>query len=307
MLDPLAKPLCLNPPAKLNLFLEVLRRRADGYHDLDSVFQAVSLCDRLEAWPVPADQLTLECDHPELPVDQRNSVLQAALALKNQTGRKGGIHFRLRKKIPTQAGLGGGSSDAAAALLLANHLLGAGLSREELVEVAREVGSDVPFFLYGGGCRCQGRGDQVTPLATSGEGRRFTLVLSNLKSNTSQAYQNIRLPQTGEERTAWPTLEALANPDLAKLAPTAFNRFESSVFQDLPVLGEIHAALAEIPGIIPRLSGSGSALWFPSPTIPVSAAQVSQERLARLAEKYHLRLVETLGLGPVSFTPPTPP
>ena len=147
--------------AKINLTLEVLGRRDDGYHDIASILQTVSLHDTLTF--DEADGITLDCDRPEL-ATPHNLVLRAAHLLRDTTGVSSGAAIGLRKKIPIAAGLGGGSSDAAATLLALNRLWGIELTREDLLPLAASIGSDVPFFLYGGTGRVFGRGERVQPL-----------------------------------------------------------------------------------------------------------------------------------------------
>ena len=147
--------------AKINLTLEVLGRRDDGYHDVASILQTVSLHDALTF--EEADAVTLDCDRPEL-ATPGNLVLKAAHLLRDFAGVSSGAAIGLRKKIPVAAGLGGGSSDAAATLLALNRLWGLELARDDLLPLAASIGSDVPFFLYGGTGRVFGRGERVQPL-----------------------------------------------------------------------------------------------------------------------------------------------
>ena len=147
--------------AKINLTLEVLGRRDDGYHDVASILQTVSLHDALTF--EEAGAVTLDCDRPEL-ATPGNLVLKAAHLLRDFAGVSSGAAIGLRKKIPVAAGLGGGSSDAAATLLALNRLWGLELARDDLLPLAASIGSDVPFFLYGGTGRVFGRGERVQPL-----------------------------------------------------------------------------------------------------------------------------------------------
>ena len=151
----------LQAHAKVNLTLEVLGARDDGYHDVASIMQTVDLHDSLAI--EPADEISLDCDQPEL-VTPDNLVLKAARLLKKTTGTDQGAHLVLEKEIPVAAGLGGGSSDAAATLHGLNRLWSLGLSVEELLPIAAQIGSDVPFFLYGGTAMVLGHGERVRPL-----------------------------------------------------------------------------------------------------------------------------------------------
>lgn len=285
--------LSLFSPAKVNLFLEVVDKRPDGFHNLESVFQALDFGDRLEAERSDGDAVTLVAENPGLPVGEQNLAVRAAGLLKKRTGARGGLHFTLGKNVPMESGLGGGSSNAAAALLLADKLLGTGLTTGELAELGAELGSDVPFFLYGGACLARGRGEMLEPVAPLAAGTRITLALSNLRSGTAAAYGGLTLPGPGEARTTGPMLAALRDGGPEALAEAAFNRFEQTVYASIPELGALHRALSAIPGVSPRMSGSGSALWFPGPASPVEETMRANPGLAGLARKIGLRLVET--------------
>ena len=157
-------PLTVEAHAKINLTLEVIGRRDDGFHDLASVMQTVSLHDTVRL--APAMELSVACDDESIPAEA-NLALVAARALRERTGARSGAHINVEKRIPVAAGLGGGSSDAAAVLAGLNRMWGAGLGYEELVEVATEVGSDVPFFLTGGTALVHGRGEEVVALPSA--------------------------------------------------------------------------------------------------------------------------------------------
>jgi 4-diphosphocytidyl-2-C-methyl-D-erythritol kinase len=248
-------------PAKLNLFLEVVRRRPDGYHDLDTIMQAVDLFDDLHVAPRDGDELTLECSDPRLPTDGRNLVLQAALALREHAGHRGGARFRLVKRIPSEAGLGGGSSDAAGTLLALNALWGLGLSTAELMQVAAAVGSDVAFFLPGGTAHCTGRGEVVEPLGPVGA-FHYVLVCPPVRVSTPEAYRRLRFPLTPCGATATMLRQPLLGGDPGALGPCLFNRLEGPASEMEPSLADAKARLAAtgaFAGVL--LTGSGSALF----------------------------------------------
>src|SRR5262249_14892267 len=151
-------------PAKLNLFLEVRGKRPDGYHDLETLMVAVDLFDTLEVRPGPAGAVALECDPPTLPAGPEDLVVKAALVLRNRVGRPDlGATIRLTKRIPTRAGLGGGSADAAVALLALNQIWKLAQTRDQLNAMAADIGSDVTFFLTPPAGWCTGRGEVVKP------------------------------------------------------------------------------------------------------------------------------------------------
>ena len=248
-------------PAKLNLFLEVVGRREDGYHEIDTVMQAVDLCDELVIEPRADGLVVLECDDPELPTDEGNLVVRAALALREATGCRAGASVRLTKRVPAQAGLGGGSSDAAGALVGLNTLWGLGLGVEELVPVAAAVGSDVAFFLWGGTARCRGRGEVVEALGVGGV-FRYVLVCPGVGVPTGAAYGKLRFPLTPVGADISMTVQSVANSDAGGVARALFNRLEGPACALRPELLAVRERLMEcglFSGVC--MTGSGSALF----------------------------------------------
>ena len=154
----------LRAPAKINLSFRILRRREDGFHEIETLMAPVSLFDELSLTVRNSDQddVLFTCDDASLPTDDDNLAVRAARLFFKNTGRRAGLKIELRKAIPHGAGLGGGSSDAASVLLGLNRLLNAGLRAEELAAIAAEIGSDVPFFIYESPAICRGRGELVT-------------------------------------------------------------------------------------------------------------------------------------------------
>jgi len=245
-------------PAKVNLVLRVLSRRLDGYHELDTIFQAVDLWDSLEIRL--AKGLRMTCDSPELPTDGSNLVLRAAELLRERSGTSQGAEFHLRKLIPAQAGLGGGSSDAAGALLLCDRLWGLGTSAAELRAIAAEIGSDVPFFLDGGTARGTGRGERIEALPAL---RPLHLLLGfpPFGTSTAEVYKqaSIRLTLPGDgvslailKAHKWP-----GDNDFAFMV----NDLEPVVFEMRPALRDFRDALLGVGAKAAMLSGSGSTVY----------------------------------------------
>lgn len=292
------KPHSFLSPAKVNLFLEVLEKRPDGFHNIESVFQAVSLADRLDAQVTEDDgKITLETDHPDLPTDSGNLVVRAAEMVREKCGSTKGLHFKLQKNIPLESGLGGGSSNAATALRLANILLRANFNDAILREMAAELGSDVPFFLYSGACLCKGRGEEIEPVEPLASSIPITVLVSDLRSPTKQAYAGLKLPGKGEQKSSYRLIRAMAEKNIPAQVKTAFNRFEPTVFAAMPELWELHRLLSRIPGLSPRMSGSGSSLWLPVPSGSVDLAIRNMPSLGELAEKINLKVIQTYPLG----------
>ncbi|MFP4058503.1 MAG: 4-(cytidine 5'-diphospho)-2-C-methyl-D-erythritol kinase [Candidatus Brocadiia bacterium] len=254
-------PVTVRCPAKLNLFLEVLGRRPDGYHDIDTVMQAIDLYDELHIAPRAGPALRLECDCAGLPSDERNLALRAAMALKEETGYPGGARLRLTKRIPVGAGLGGGSSDAAGALVGLDRAWGLGLRDEGLRQLAARVGSDVAFFLRGGTARCTGRGEAVEPAAARLRAR-YALVCPPLSVSTAEVYKKLRFPLTPTGARASMLVQCLAQGDVEGLGATLYNRLEEPAFHLYPGLREGKSRL-EATGLFAGvlMTGSGAALF----------------------------------------------
>lgn len=255
--------------AKINLSLAVTGVREDGMHTLHTVMQTVSLCDTVEVRR--ADALTFTCSEPSLAGEDNLCVraakafyaaLKMRLALKTRpvAGLAEGVSIRLEKKIPTGAGLGGGSSDAAAVLRLLNRLYGDPLPEEALFSLAEKLGADVPFCLYGGKCLCTGIGEELSPLP---DGERRALVIAKGQGSLSTAEMYRRLDASGS----------------AGGASGEGNDFEPVACELLPEIGEIRSALTALGGSEARMTGSGSALFafFPS----LREAEAAAEALRR--------------------------
>jgi 4-diphosphocytidyl-2-C-methyl-D-erythritol kinase len=247
-----ARPsITLDAPAKVNLTLEVLRRRPDGYHDICSVMQALTLADRLQA--TPAAGLSLECSIPSL-AGPENLVWRAAELLRRETGAAEGARLRLEKRIPVAAGLGGGSSDAASALLALNALWRLGLGRADLRTLGARLGSDVPFFLGESACAlAEGRGERLTPLPALAD-RRVVLAGVPVAVSTAAVYAAVP-PQrwTDGQRTAgW--LRASAG---GATVPAPFDDLEPVTLTISPDAVRARDALLAAGATLAVLSGSG--------------------------------------------------
>ncbi len=213
-------------PAKLNLTLDVLGRREDGYHEIKMVMQSVSLTDKLTLTSEPGEGIVLSTNLGFLPLDGRNLAASAALRLKEATGADWGrLAIRLEKHIPVCAGTAGGSSDAAAVLRGLNQLLGLGLSREELAKIGAGVGSDVPYCVLGGTALARGRGEEVTPLPPLPH-CWVVMVKPAFPVSTPELFAQL----DGKKLRCHPDtegmLEALAAGDLAGVSRRLFNVFE---------------------------------------------------------------------------------
>lgn len=261
--------------AKLNLSLKVLYRRADNFHELRTLFQSVSLADTLAIDYRPGRGREVELGSSIAIPD--NLVARAAGAVMDAASIKGAARFALTKRIPMGAGMGGGSSDAAAVLLALPVLAGKPLPMSELTALAASLGADVPFFLHGGAALGVGRGDELFPMPDPQGARHALLVLPNLHISTALAFGGLGRPSLTEltlpeqanrmgrfQSLAW----SLACAESAGRGWEAFceNDFEAAVFPQFPLLKSLHRKLNRSGATLARMTGSGSALFglFPS-------------------------------------------
>lgn len=249
--------LVVRVPAKINLFLEVLAKRPDGYHDIATLMLAIRLFDTL-VFEEQAQGLALECSRSDLSVGPDNLVLKAARLLQAKTGWERGARIRLIKRIPLAAGLAGGSTDAAGTLAGLNRLWGLGRSDDELARWSGEIGSDIPFFFHTPAAFCTGRGEKVAPV-TVGRALDLVLVCPKTGCSTAQVYRRTTLPDqplSGEEICG-----ALARADLAALAGLLHNRLEAPAQQLNPDVARWRQRLGRAGALGAMMSGSGSSLF----------------------------------------------
>lgn len=247
-------------PAKLNLFLEVLGKRSDGYHEIETLMVATDWYDTLRFEDDESGEITLDCDDPGLPTGEENLVVRAALALKRAAGCPRGARISLTKTIPSGAGLAGGSSDAAATLRALDRLWGLEASDEALNSLAGAIGSDVAFFLGGPAAVCRGRGERVEPLDCP-RPLSFVVLAPRFGVSTASVYRNLTPPET--PRPIGAVQKALKEGDVEALGSGLFNRLQPVAEAIEPRLGPVREALeASGPSFEGHLmSGSGSAYF----------------------------------------------
>lgn len=284
-------------PAKLNLYLEVGARRPDGFHEIDSVLHEVTLYDEIEIEATLDGAIRLE--EEGIAEAEKNLVYRAARKLKEsglaRDGSRAGARIRLRKGIPEGAGLGGGSSDAAATLAALARLWSIDLP-DELSRLAAELGSDVPFFLTGGTCRCRGRGEEITSwneAFSDASPLHFVLVYPRIKVATKMAYDALAASRGGDfALTPSSPLDSMP----ATVARTRFgsgqlffNRFESVVYPAFPELKVVHARLSEEPFLKVLMSGSGSTVYGVSRDAGAAEGLARKLRVDLAADVYAVR------------------
>lgn len=250
--------LLVKAPAKLNLFLEVLGRRADGYHEIATLMVAVTLQDELELTARSVDSFDLSCDEPGLSAGPDNLVSRAAAALRQRTGCNLGAAANLRKRIPLAAGLAGGSTDAAAALAGLNELWGLSLPTGELASLGAGLGSDVPFFFSTPAAWCTGRGEQVEPIPLGGP-LWFVIGCPARGLSTAQVYGRTCVPATARDGAR--IRRALAEGDPSGLGMLLHNRLEGAAEGLCPQIADLREELSAMGLAGVRMSGSGSSVF----------------------------------------------
>jgi 4-diphosphocytidyl-2-C-methyl-D-erythritol kinase len=274
--------------AKINLCLHVMGERPDGYHELRTIFQAISLHDTLELSIEPggSGQLSLSCNDVSLPLGPDNLVWRAIEAIGPDIGFRGSISVQLDKRIPVARGLGGGSSDAAATLIGMMRLMKSQVPLPRLMEIAASLGADVPFFLFGGRALAVSRGDEIYPLPNVPKQTILVVSPRNIGVRTKDAYQWIsaELTKTAKPPKIWGFCALCWSRQGGSLS----NDFEGPVFRRHPRLGEIRDALLKRGAADAALAGSGSAVFgvFRNPA--------QARRTARAFPEDSVFVVETL-------------
>jgi 4-diphosphocytidyl-2-C-methyl-D-erythritol kinase len=249
-------------PAKVNLILRILDRRPDGYHNLWSLLHTVSLEDELHVRLHHNAGVTLECDDPTLPTDGRNLVARAAGIVLERARLAVGLRIRIVKRIPVSAGLGGGSSDAAATIVALNRLLDLGWSASDMAKVGQVLGSDVPFFFFAPTAYVRGRGEEVYPFRLTGR-RWIVLVNPGFPIHTRWAYDRLASIRS-TIRPLSPAITAISGATCVswdEVVPMMENDFEDALASTHPILSEIRTALRAKGAEVALLSGSGATVF----------------------------------------------
>lgn len=258
--------LSLFSPAKINLFLRVVSKRPDGYHELSSLFQTISLGDRLEITCSEKDRFI--CTDPHLPTNSSNLVWKAVNIFRNKTGIRQPFHIHLIKQIPMQAGLGGGSSNAATALWACNQLTHAHIPLPTLQEWGAELGADVPFFLSGGTAYCTGKGEKIFPLSPL-PARSLWIIKLREGLSTPEVYRRLKLSSPSPHQEEKDDLQKFLSGTLS-----CFNDLEEPAFEINPSLRRLKQTLLKRGFETVLMSGSGSAFFCFGVGKPISHPDV---------------------------------
>lgn len=264
--------------AKINLTLDVLARRPDGYHEVEMVMQSIGLHDTLEIQPVP-DQVSLTVSGIPVTDCEDNLIIKAAHLLQQQAGIQAGAKIHLHKEIPVAAGLAGGSTDAAATLRGLNEVWELGFSQEQLMTLASKLGADVPFCLLGGTAIARGIGEKLTPLPAA---PHFGIILLKpaFGVSTAEVYGGLDINKLGERPNTAALTEALQQGELQSVALGLSNVLESVTLRRYPELQRIKELLLEAGCQGSLMSGSGPTLF---------GLTENQERAAQIANRLKLK------------------
>ncbi len=244
--------------AKINLSLDVTGKRADSYHTLDSIFQTVSVYDRIELLAADGNTISLTCDVPGVPCDEKNLAYRAAEAFLHTSGLTMNLEIHLEKQIPSGAGMGGGSADAAGILYALNQMTGQPFSNQELREIGVKLGADVPFFLLGSTARAQGIGEILTPLRPLPE-LPLVILKGNEGISTPAAYRAIDALEHPQHPDINAMLQAIETQNLNLLYRNCANLFESVT--DCPEVTQAKQALLDCGAECAVMTGSGAAVF----------------------------------------------
>ncbi|WP_413789075.1 4-(cytidine 5'-diphospho)-2-C-methyl-D-erythritol kinase [Bacillus kandeliae] len=249
----------MKAPAKINLTLDVLYKRDDGYHEVEMIMTTVDLADRIELEPLSGDKIRIISHNRFVPDDSRNLAYQAAQLLKDRFNVRSGVAIGIEKVIPVAAGLAGGSSDAAATLKGLNQLWNLGLSLDELAEIGAEIGSDVSFCVYGGTALAKGRGEKIQHLPAP-PNCWVVLAKPTIGVSTAEVYKNLKLEGLKRPDTK-AMLEAIHTQDYASVCTNVGNVLESVTLKLYPEVALIKEQMERFGADAVLMSGSGPTVF----------------------------------------------
>ena len=246
--------------AKINLGLDILRKREDGYHEVRMIMQTIRMYDVLKMKKVKKPGISLSVNYPYIPSDERNLVYKAAKLLMDEFQVKEGVDICLEKFIPVAAGMAGGSSDAAAAMVGINRLFKLGLSERELMDRAVNIGADVPYCIMRGTALAEGIGEKLTRIAQIPD--CFVLIgKPGISVSTKMAYESLQLDKISSHPDIDGMIRDIENGDLLTMTEKMGNVFEPGIIEKYPVIGEIKDLMEDNGALKAMMSGSGPTVF----------------------------------------------
>ena len=275
--------MCLRAFAKINLGLDILRKREDGYHEVRMIMQTIQMYDVLEMKKVKKPGISLSVNYPYIPSDERNLVYKAAKLLMDEFQVKEGVDIRLEKFIPVAAGMAGGSSDAAAAMVGINHLFKLGLSEKDLMDRAVNIGADVPYCIMRGTALAEGIGEKLTRIAQVPD--CYVLIgKPGIGVSTKTAYESLQLDKIQSHPDIDGMIRDIENGNLLAMTDKMGNVFESGIIGKYPVIGEIKDLMEANGALKAMMSGSGPTvfgIFDDREKMEAAAAVLRQSNLAK--------------------------
>lgn len=269
--------------AKINLGLDILRKREDGYHEVRMIMQTIQMYDVLEMKKVKKPGISLSVNYPYIPCDERNLVYKAAKLLMDEFQVKEGVDIRLEKFIPVAAGMAGGSSDAAAAMVGINHLFKLGLSEKDLMDRAVNIGADVPYCIMRGTALAEGIGEKLTRIAQVPD--CYVLIgKPGIGVSTKTAYESLQLDKIQSHPDIDGMIRDIENGNLLAMTDKMGNVFESGIIGKYPVIGEIKDLMEANGALKAMMSGSGPTvfgIFDDREKMEAAAAVLRQSNLAK--------------------------
>jgi len=251
----------INSYSKINLTLNILSRREDGYHEIETIMQSINLTDQVIITK-EKEGIKIKCNHPEVPINANSLAYRTAEKIINRYGIKKGVKIEIEKKIPLASGLAGGSANSATILIGINKLFSLNLSNEDLRGIGEELGMDIPFFIQNGTALAYQRGEKLIPLSTINPSLWVIILNPGFNISTHWAYNNLDLDSIkGEKSNTKAMLKALKERKSQEIAKNLFNSFESLIIKKYPEVGRIKNRLIEEGVLGALMSGSGPTVF----------------------------------------------
>lgn len=247
-------------PAKINLSLDVTKKRSDGYHELEMIMQSIDIFDELEISYISGEGIKISSNEPSVPTGESNTAYKAAKLFFEKINKKQGVLIHIEKNIPQGAGLAGGSADAAGVLKALNELEDKPLSEEELLNIARNVGADVPFCVKGGTMLCCGIGEKMTPIS-SAKGVYALILKPFISVSTPWAYKALDKEKVWEHPKTERLVSALKEGDYSAFSKFGGNTLEAPVFKEYKEIEELKKAMLAKEAIFSLMTGSGACVY----------------------------------------------